>query len=197
MTSAASSHLEHLSKAAIRLIDYGVSRVWYETAFLYSGFYFIGKKSNTFTHSLFWVFSKICFHLWIVRTHLEVKGILDNNMQGRSILIFFGTCSSIGSLSTPPLCLLPYISCWPSVENLLWYSMRRVAWVSCAIWNHEKSYMDISWMSKDISKPGVKIWHLKSPVINIGLGRFAEFTVRMREAFLVLMHMKTQRYTFH
>lgn len=57
--------------------------------------------------------------------------------------------------------------------------------------------MDISWMSKDISKPGVKIWHLKSPVINIGLGRYAEVTVRMREAFLVLMHMKTQRYTFH
>lgn len=57
--------------------------------------------------------------------------------------------------------------------------------------------MDISWMSKDISKPGVKMWHLKSPVINIGLGRYAEVTVRMWEAFLVLMHMKTQRCTFH
>lgn len=60
--------------------------------------------------------------------------------------------------------------------------------------------MDISWISTDISKPGVKIWHLKSPVINIGLLRYAEVTVWMWEAFLVflvLMHKKTHRYTFH
>lgn len=55
----------------------------------------------------------------------------------------------------------------------------------------------MSWMSKDISKPGVKIRSLKSPVNNTELGRCAEVTLQVQEAFLVLMHKKTQRYTFH
>lgn len=51
--------------------------------------------------------------------------------------------------------------------------------------------------SEDISEPGVKIWHLKSPVINTEHGSYAEVTLQMWEAFLVLMHKKSQRYTFH
>lgn len=109
MTSAASSHLEHLSKAAIRLIDYGVCRVWYEAASFYSGFLFDREKARVLlpVHS-YGAF--LIFAFTSGKTELtEVKGVLDNNVQGRFILIVFGICTSIGSLSTPPLCLLPYI----------------------------------------------------------------------------------------
>lgn len=128
-------------------------------------FILLWKSQSTSAHSLIWGFSKICFHLWKVRTHIEGKGIRDNNVQVRSVLIFFGICSSIGSLSTPPLCLLPYICCWPSEENWQWYNMRWVVHLKTV----KKTYMDTSRISVDISEPGVKIWRLKSPVMNTGL----------------------------
>lgn len=61
----------------------------------------------------------------------------------------------------------------------------------------EKTHMDMSWMAEDMSKPGVKVWHLKSPVIDIWLAREAATSIRMGEAFLLLMHKKTGHSTFH
>lgn len=61
--------------------------------------------------------------------------------------------------------------------------------------------MDTSRMAKDISKAGGKIWHLKSPVIDIWFVREAAVSVQMGETVLLLMHKKTGRYfslnTFH
>lgn len=51
-------------------------------------------------------------------------------------------------------------------------------------------------MAEDICKPGVKVWHLKSPVIDIWLAREAAASIRMGEAFLLLMHKKTGRFYF-
>lgn len=103
----------------------------------------------------------------------EVKGILDNNVQGRSILIVFGICTSIGSLSTPPLCLLPYICRWPSEENRLWYRMRRVEWACCAFSGCLRIFLN------RVLKYGT----LKAQLLTLSMGGMLKSLSRCRKTF--------------